>query len=190
MPASITARVMSWISCRQGAAVGVAQHHPARAGMVGREHRVERVGRVGLVAVEEVLGVEQRLAALGDHVGDQARMFSRFSSRVIPSAVVTWKSWVLPTRQTPGVSRVHHLRQHVVVGRRPPGPLGHAEGGEGGAGLGPRLEEIAVGRVRAGPAALDVVDPEPCRAPRRWRSSRRTENCTPWVCCPSRRVVS
>ena len=30
-------------------------------------------------------------------------MFSRFSSRLTSRAVATWKSWVLPTRQTAGV---------------------------------------------------------------------------------------
>ena len=30
-------------------------------------------------------------------------MFSTFSSSGTPSAVATWKSWVLPTRQTAGV---------------------------------------------------------------------------------------
>src|ERR1019366_2102773 len=42
----------------QRAAVGVAQDHPARAGVVGGARAFERVGRVGLVAVEEVLAVD------------------------------------------------------------------------------------------------------------------------------------
>ena len=47
---------------RQRAAIGVAEHDPARAGALRRLHAVQRIGRVGLVAVEEMLGVEHRLA--------------------------------------------------------------------------------------------------------------------------------
>ena len=43
---------------RQRAAVGVAQHHPARAGLVGRARDGQRVVAVALVAVEEVLAVD------------------------------------------------------------------------------------------------------------------------------------
>ena len=49
---------------RQRAAVGVAQHHPARAFLVGGLGAGEREFRIGLVAVEEMLAVEQHLAAL------------------------------------------------------------------------------------------------------------------------------
>ena len=58
----------------QRAAIGVAEHDPARAGIVGRLGAGERVGRVGLVAVEEVLAVEEhllaRLARRGDRLAD------------------------------------------------------------------------------------------------------------------------
>ena len=50
---------------RQRAAIGVAQHDPARALVVGRLGAGERELRIGLVAVEEMLAVEQHLAALG-----------------------------------------------------------------------------------------------------------------------------
>ena len=43
---------------RQRAAVGVAQHDPARAGLVGRARDGQRVVAVALVAVEEVLAVD------------------------------------------------------------------------------------------------------------------------------------
>ena len=48
---------------RQRAAVGVAEHDRVGAGLGGRPADLERVGRVGLVAVEEVLGVEEDRAA-------------------------------------------------------------------------------------------------------------------------------
>ena len=47
---------------RQRAAVGVAQHDPARAGLVGGARHGERIVAVALVAVEEVLAVDHRLA--------------------------------------------------------------------------------------------------------------------------------
>ena len=54
---------------RQRAAVGVAQDDRFGAGHVGRAQRRQRVGRVGLVAVEEVLGVVEDLAAVRPKVG-------------------------------------------------------------------------------------------------------------------------
>ena len=50
---------------RQRAAVGVAQHDPARALFVRGLGAGQRVGGIRLVAVEEVLAVEQHLPALG-----------------------------------------------------------------------------------------------------------------------------
>ena len=48
---------------RHGAAIGVAQHHPARAGIIGRFGAGQREFRIFLVAVEEMLAVEHDLAA-------------------------------------------------------------------------------------------------------------------------------
>ena len=42
----------------QRAAVGVAQHHPARPRIVSRLHAGHGIVRIVLVAVKEVLGVE------------------------------------------------------------------------------------------------------------------------------------
>ena len=108
----------------------------------------------------------------------------------MPSAVVDVEIVGLADKADGGRVRVQNRRQHVVIVGRPPGPLGHAEGGEGGAGLGPCLEERAVGRVRPGPAAFDIVEAERVERLARSGSSRRVENWTPCVCCPSRSVVS
>ena len=59
-----------------------------------------------------------------------------------------------------GVTREQDRRQNIVVLGGASHPAGHAEGGEGGAGRRGGGEEVGVGRVRAGPAAFDVVDPE------------------------------
>ncbi len=48
---------------RHGAAVGVAQHHPARAAIIGRLGAGQRELRIFLVAVEKMLAVEHDLAA-------------------------------------------------------------------------------------------------------------------------------
>ena len=59
---------------RLRAAIGVAQHHPARAGFVCGFGAGERVFGVGLVAVKEMLAVDQHFLASGgdgfDRVGD------------------------------------------------------------------------------------------------------------------------
>src|SRR4029450_5042289 len=49
---------------RQRATIGVAQHHPARAGLVSGPGAGERVARILLVAVEEVLAVDQHFTTL------------------------------------------------------------------------------------------------------------------------------
>ena len=55
---------------RQRAAVGVAQDDPTGAAVGRRHDAIEREFGVGLVAVEEVLGVEQRLLLLGHQMRD------------------------------------------------------------------------------------------------------------------------
>ena len=75
---------------RQRAAIGVAQHHPARARLVRRPGAGERVFGVGLVAVEEVLAVDQHLAALLPWPPvTLSRIEARFSSFVVSSATRT-----------------------------------------------------------------------------------------------------
>ena len=56
---------------RQRAAVGVAQDDRVGASPLGRRDDLERVRRIGLVAVEEVLGVEEDGAVLRLEVGDR-----------------------------------------------------------------------------------------------------------------------
>ena len=50
---------------RQRAAIGVAEHDPARAFVIGRFRAGERISRIGLVTIEKMLAVEQHLAAFG-----------------------------------------------------------------------------------------------------------------------------
>ena len=75
---------------RQRPAVGVAEHDPARAFVVGRLRAGKRVSRIGLVAVKEMLAVEQHFAALGLAARTLSRIEARFSSSVVSSATRTW----------------------------------------------------------------------------------------------------
>ena len=159
--------------------------------VVRRLEAIEREAGIGLVAVEEMLGVEQRLV---EPLGGDARSIPRSSpgSRrgVTPSATSTWKSQVLPTRQS-----------------RPRAPLPRTAARPGSlAALRPRAascrkrraahgerrrlgEERVVGRIGAGPAALDIVDAEQVQLARDAILSG-TPKSTPCVCAPSRSVVS
>ena len=146
---------------RQRSAIGVAKNDPARASLHRRVERLQRIGGVRLVAVEEMLGVEQRLAVqraqMGDAVADIGEVFvQRDAERGLHMEIMGLADEADGLR-----ARIHHLRQHLVIGRRAPGAFGHAEGEEGGAFQFRRGgEEIAIGRVGAGPAALDIVDAE------------------------------
>ena len=74
---------------RQRAAIGVAQHDPARALVIGGLGAGEREFRIGLVAVEEMLAVEQHFAALRLGGRTLSRIEARFSSSVVSSATRT-----------------------------------------------------------------------------------------------------
>ena len=144
---------------RQCATIGVAEHDPTRAGVVGGLQGLQGVGRVGLVAVEEVFGVEQSLLAalddLADGVADHRQVFIQFDAeRRLGMAVMGLAD------QADGL----HLatqgdgKARVVAGAAP-AAAGHAEGGQLGAGERWRLrKERVVGRVGARPTALDIVD--------------------------------
>ena len=75
---------------RQRAAIGVAEHDPARARIIGGLGAGQRELRIGLVAVEEMLAVEQHFAALGHRGATLSRIEARFSSGVVSSATRTW----------------------------------------------------------------------------------------------------
>ncbi len=146
---------------RHGAAIGVAQDQPRRAGIRRRLHALQRVVRIGLVAVEEMLGIQQRLAAARHHRGDGfgdavdivlARNLERDIDMEIPA---------LGDEAGRAGLRVQHGRQARIVGGAAPGALGHAEGGQLRMCQRRRIgEELRVGRVGAGEAALDVVEAE------------------------------
>ena len=145
---------------RQRAAVGVAEHDPPRARIQRGVQAVERVGGIGGVSVEEVLGVEERLAAAADAVGDRGA--DRLDVLAQPDAERRADMELVRLADEADGRRagVQHRGQRRVVLGRAPGALGHPERGQRGPHRGRGVEERAVGRIRAGPAALDVVHPE------------------------------
>ena len=144
---------------RQRAAVGVAQHHPARAGLVGSGRHRQRIGAVGLVAVEEMLAVDHGLAiALHDRLD---RLRDAFEVLLVADA--ERHAHVIVPRlghQADGARvRLQRRLEARIVGDGAPRTLGHAEGGEGGVDEARiAIEELRIGDVGAGIAALDVVD--------------------------------
>jgi hypothetical protein len=62
--------------------------------------------------------------------------------------------------------RIQKARDARIIGRRAPGPLGHAEGGETGLAGGFLAEEFRVERIGAGIAALHIIDAEIIEHPR------------------------
>ena len=153
---------------RQRAAIGVAQHHPARAGLVGRPGAGERIVRIGLVAVEEVLAVDQDLAALlpcrRHAVADRGE--------VLLVGGLERDAHVIVPRLRHEADRVglgvEQGRKARIVRGGAPGPPRHAERREGRAELAVLAEQLGVGRVRARIAALDVVDAEVVEQLSRW----------------------
>ena len=145
----------------QRSAVGVAQHRPARAGVDRGAGAGKRVFRVGLVAVEEMLAIDHRLAARGDRrlhaVGDGLEVLvERAAERDMD--VIVPRLGDIDDRVGVGGEEAGKAR---IVGGRAARPLGHAEGAEAGAAGGLLFEEFRVERVRARIAALDIVDSEP-----------------------------
>ncbi len=146
---------------RHGAAIGVAQHHPARTGVVGCFCAGQRELRVLLVAVEEMLAVEHHLAArfLGGHdtVADRGE--------VLLVGGLQRDADLIGGRLRDKTDRVgvgfKQAGDAGIVGDRAPCPPRHAKRGEAGVvELGLRGKKLGIGRIGAGISALDIVDAE------------------------------
>ena len=87
----------------ESAAIGVAQHEHIGAAIDRRLQRFHGVGRVVLVAVEEMLGVIDNFLALRLKAS-VSLIIARFSSSVVRMMSVTWKSQLLPKMTMTGVS--------------------------------------------------------------------------------------
>ena len=115
---------------RLRAAIGVAEHHPARAGVMGGLGAGQRVVGVRLVAVEEMFAVDQRFLARGDGGfdggADGVEVFlvgaaERDADVIIPAL----------GHEADGVRlRLDERGEAGIVGGRDADALGHAEGDE------------------------------------------------------------
>ncbi len=122
---------------------------------------IERIGRVRLVSVEEMLAIDDGLAPARQGGLD-----------ALPQAVEILLERAAergPHMEVPGLRHVADdvglgLQQACdagIVGGRDAGPLRHAESRELGAQRPPLREKLGIQRIGAGIAALDHVDPEP-----------------------------
>ncbi|MHC2216141.1 hypothetical protein ACVIGV_001529 [Rhizobium leguminosarum] len=141
-------------------AIGVAEHHPAGAALIGRLGAGERIGRVGLEAVEEMLAIDDRLLARAnrrlDTFGDAFEVF-------LVGAAKRHRDVIIPALgdETDGIA--FGLKQPGnagIVGDRNARPLRHAKGDEAGLAGALLTEEGRIRRIGAGISALDVVEAE------------------------------
>ena len=143
----------------EAAAVGVAQHHRRRAGRDGGAQGGDRVGRIGLVAVEEVLGVVDDLAPGGaqevDRLADHRQVLVRGRAEDVDDMEQPALAEDGGHRRLGGDQRA---QVRILV--RPVGAMaGRSERGQPGVSEGHAArgrEELLVLRVGARPAALDV----------------------------------
>src|SRR6266566_133223 len=148
---------------RQGAAARVAQADEGRARVGRGAHARERVVAVGRQAVEEVLGVEDDLvdplAEEGDGVVDDLQVLRERDAQVLAHVEVPGLADDGDHRRLGGETEA----EVAVVGGLHARPAGRAEGRHLRV-LQPEAldgaEELLVARVRARPAALDVMDAE------------------------------
>ncbi len=141
--------------------VGVAEDHGLGPRLDRGAEAAKGVIGMGLVRVEEVLGIVDHPLALLPEEGDRLRDHAQ--------VLVAIDAQDLLDVQVPGLTHdARHRRpqpgqraQHQVVGRRDPAPAGHAEGRHHRFAQvlpGHALEEGRVLGVRSGEAALDHVD--------------------------------
>ena len=146
---------------RHGAAIGVAQHDPARAGLVGRFRAGDREFRILLVAVEEMLAIDHHLAAgrfRGTHaVADRGEVFL---IRGLERDAHLIGRGFRDEADRIGLG-FDQRRQPRIVRGRAAGTARHAERREARM-FELRLlgKEFGIGRIGAGIAALDIVDAE------------------------------
>src|SRR5438132_7650306 len=147
----------------QRAAARVAQADERRARLRGGAQARERVVALGREAVEEVLGVEDHLvgplAQIGDGIVDDLEVLLEGDAQVLAHVEV-------PGLADDGDDRglgAQAEEQVAVVGGLHARPAGRAEGRHLRVPEARALdgaEELLVARVRARPAALDVLDAE------------------------------
>ncbi len=148
---------------RQAAAVGIAEGDVLRSRVGGGTDAFERIGGVVAVAVEEVLGVEDRALALflaeGDRVGDHRQVLLVGD----PGHLFQVQAPALADQTDDRGEGTDQDGKGPVVGGLAVAAPGHAEGGDRRLLqllLGKQLEQLRLLRVGAGETGLDEVDAE------------------------------
>ena len=148
---------------RQRAAIGVAEHDKIGARIVRRFDRCQRVLRILVKAVEKMLRIVEDFPPVLFEKANGIAIMQRFSSRLTPKTSVTCSGQVFPTIVTTGVFasrsictwessstliRPRRVIPKAAILRMLPFALRRF------------LEKRRVFRIRAGPAALNIVDPK------------------------------
>ena len=115
---------------RQRPAIGVAEHEPARPGALGRLQAIEGIGGIGLVAVEEMLGVEHRLGATRDRQRDALLDHGEILAALDAERDIDLEVPALADHADGRRARPHQRGQPRIIAHAAAGPAGHAEGGE------------------------------------------------------------
>ena len=172
---------------RQGAAVGVAEHDPARAFVIGglgageREVADPPCSRRRSARSRAALRVScarRRVRCRGSRRGFPPARLERDPHVIIPGF----------RHKADGVGfGLEQRREAGIVRGRAAGPAGHAEGGEGRAQSALLGEQLA---CRSGSRRDSRPRHSRCRvrpACARWRACRASVKSTPLVCAPSRK---
>ena len=143
---------------RQGAAIGVAQHHPAGAGFKGCRGTCQRIIAIGFIAVEKMLAIDHGFApalADGRHaVVNACEIFiiadaQRHIDMIVPA---------FGNKAHRACLCVEHFHKSGVIVSTATGTLCHAKGRHHGAGKFAIFgKKLAVGRVGTGITALDII---------------------------------
>ena len=148
---------------REASAVGFAEDDEIRAGFVRGFYGLERIFGILPVAVEKMFGVVQHLAPvrlqMANRIGDHREVFLQ---RDLKDLRDVQRPRLADDRhgRRPGVEQQLHLR--VFADLRPPAAR-HPKRGDLRVfpfALGRFREKRHVLRIRAGPSAFDVVNPE------------------------------
>ena len=146
---------------REGAAVGVAEHEPACAGLLRSNETRHRIVGIGLVAVEEMLGVEHHLVHAGLRIGERVRDHLEVLVAVDLEGDVDVEVPGLADHADIARLGLQDGGQSGIVGRTAAGAARHAERRELGVLELRRVgEEAIVCRIGARPAAFNVVNPK------------------------------
>ncbi len=141
------------------ATVGVAQDDPARACFISGLAAFQRIVRVGLEAVEEMLGVIKRLATQRFQVFKRTFDVLDIFLKRDPQCCGDVEIVAFAHQTNRWRIRVNHCRQHIIISSRAPCPFGHPKRRKrGSVQLRRGREEVIVRGVSPGPAALNIIN--------------------------------